>query len=198
MAKIMVLVPNQEMADYTRQLVVEENIASCEVEVIDTASSVVAARRAIEQGAGVIVARGLQAALIREYTKIPLVEITLTGQEMGLLIQEAKQMVQNVRPVVAFVGHKTMFPDTSYMDEIFQVNLHMYGFEARSQIEGLVEKAVEEGADVVIGGEKVLSVMQNYEIPALFLRAREDSIRRALQVADKVIYTSREIGRAHV
>ena len=76
MAKIMVLVPNQEMADYTRQLVVEENIASCEVEVIDTASSVVAARRAIEQGAGVIVARGLQAALIREYTKIPLVEIT--------------------------------------------------------------------------------------------------------------------------
>ncbi len=191
MAKIMVLVPNQEMADYTHQIVEEEKIESCSVEVIRTSNSVSAARKAIENGAGVIVARGLQADLIHEYTKVPLVEITLTGQEMGLLIEEAKNLSTSDCPNLAFIGHKTMFPDTSYMNEIFHVNLRIYLFKDRNKIEELVKEAIQEGADVVIGGERVQAIMRQYPIPSLFLRAREDSIRKALHVANKVVYTSK-------
>lgn len=191
MAKIMVLVPNQEMADYTTEIVKNEQIESCEVEVTLTQGAVAAARTAIENGAGVIVARGLQADLIREYTKVPLVEISLTGQEIGLLVQEAKKIAHKSHPNLAFVGHRTMFPDTSYMDEIFDVNLVIYAFEDRNKIEEQVQKALAEGADVVIGGEQVITMMQHSSIPSLFLRAREDSIRKALHVASKVIYTAR-------
>lgn len=190
MSNIYVLVPNQEMADYALQIIAEENIDSCQVEVIRTSGAVQAARKAIADGANVIVARGLQADLIREYTKVPLVNISMTGQEVGLLVEEAKQRVGRDNPVIAFVGHHTMFPDASYMNEIFHAQLRFYTYEDRSRIESVVEKAVEEGADAVIGGERALRCMQQYpNVVALFMRTREDSLRKALHVACRMLYT---------
>ena len=47
----------------------------------------------MEQGAGIIVARGVQAAYIREYTNIPVAEIILTGQEIALMVVAAKKLI---------------------------------------------------------------------------------------------------------
>lgn len=191
MSKIHVLVPNQELADYALQIIAEEKIDSCQVEVIRTSHAVQAARNAISEGANVIVARGLQADFIREYTKVPLVNISMTGQEVGLLVEEAKQVTHKEEPVIAFVGHYTMFPDSSYMNEIFHARLLFYTYEDRSRIETIVQQAVTDGADVVIGGERVLKCMQQYpQVQSLFLRTREDSLRKALHVACKMVYTS--------
>lgn len=191
MAKIHVLVPNQELADYALQIIAEEKMDSCQVEVIRTSHAVQAARNAIGEGANVIVARGLQADFIREYTKVPLVNISMTGQEVGLLVEEAKQLTGKEHPVIAFVGHYTMFPDSSYMNEIFHARLFFYTYEDRSRIETIVQKAVTEGTDVIIGGERVLKCMQQYpHIQSLFLRTREDSLRKALHVARRMVYTS--------
>ena len=189
MAKIKILVPKQEMAEYAERIIEEEKIESCDVEVIQTADSVQAARRAIEQGAEVIVARGLQAAMIKEYTKVPLIEIALTGQELGLLIQEAKRMVLADIPKLAFIGHRSMFPDTSYMNEIFRVEMKVYQFEDHSMIEHLVREAVEDGADVIVGGERVVNYAANYPVQTLFLNAKEDSVRTAIRMAGKLLYT---------
>lgn len=189
MPKIKVLVPKQEMETYTKKIIEEEKIESCEVEVIQTADSVHAARRAMEQGAAVIVARGLQAAMIKEYTKVPLVEITLTGQELGLLIQQAKKKITAKVPKLAFIGHDSMFPDTSYMNEIFHIDMRIYSFKNHSMIEELVNQAIDDGAEIIIGGEQVLSYASKHEIETLFLDATEDSIRLAFQVARKVLYT---------
>ncbi|MFV0466683.1 MAG: sigma 54-interacting transcriptional regulator [Lachnospiraceae bacterium] len=190
MAKIKVLVPNHIMEQYSNKIIEEEGMESCEVEVIQTSDSVQAARRGIEQGASVIVARGLQAALIREYTKIPLVEITLTGQELGLLIQQAKKLIHKEVPKIVFIGHSSMFPDTSYMNEIFQIDMTIYNVEDYSMIEQLVLTAVNHNADIIIGGERVVNTAEKYEIQTMFLNAREDSIREALRVAKKLLYTS--------
>lgn len=191
MSKIHVLVPNQELADYALQIIAEEKIDSCQVEVIRTSYAVQAARSAIGEGANVIVARGLQADFIREYTKVPLVNISMTGQEVGLLVEEAKQLTKKKEPVIAFIGHHTMFPDSSYMNEIFHAQLLFYTYEDRSRIETIVQQAVADGADVVIGGERVLKCLQQYpQVRPLFLRTREDSLRKALHVACKMVYTS--------
>ena len=49
------------------------------------------ARTAIAGGAEMIIARGLQASLIKKYTNVPVIEIVMTAQEMALLIIKAKQ-----------------------------------------------------------------------------------------------------------
>ena len=60
--------------------------------MIHTGDTVMEARRSIADGATIIIARGLQASIIKQYTDTPVVEIVLTAQEMALLIMRAKQI----------------------------------------------------------------------------------------------------------
>lgn len=76
------------------------------MKVIKTSDSVYEARKAMEQGAGIIVARGVQAAYIREYTNIPVAEIILTGQEIALMVAAAKNIPEKKHPQIALIGLK--------------------------------------------------------------------------------------------
>ena len=68
MSKIAVLLPKEYMLEQARKVIQEKNADIDILKVIKTSDSVYEARKAMEQGAGIIVARGVQAAYIREYT----------------------------------------------------------------------------------------------------------------------------------
>ena len=128
MAKIAVLLPNESMLDQARNVIREENMEIPILKVIKTADSVYEARNAVENGAGIIVARGVQASYIRTYTDIPVAEIEISAQELGLLVKKAKQMLKKENPVIAVIGYRNMYGDMSYFDEIFDITLKTYFF----------------------------------------------------------------------
>ena len=66
MSKIAVLLPKEYMLEQARKVIQEKNADIDILKVIKTSDSVYEARKAMEQGAGIIVARGVQAAYIRE------------------------------------------------------------------------------------------------------------------------------------
>lgn len=190
MAKIAVLLPNESMLGQARNVIREENMEIPILKVIKTADSVYEARNAVENGAGIIVARGVQASYIRTYTDIPVAEIEISAQELGLLVKKAKQMLKKENPVIAVIGYRNMYGDMSYFDEIFDINLKTYFFDAVEEAEEAVERAGREGADLVIGGEVVNELARQKGIPGLFLESKEDSIRNALKVAQRMSYTA--------
>lgn len=126
------------------------------------------ARKAIADGASIIIARGLQASLIKQYTDIPVVEIVLTAQEMALLVMRARQIVAKSRPVIAVVGFRNMFCDMSYFDELYGIDLRMYFAEQGAQLPGIVRRAVEDGVDLVIGGDTAVSIATEAGFPPYF------------------------------
>lgn len=197
MAKIAVLLPNESMLDQARNVIREENMEIPILKVIKTADSVYEARNAVENGAGIIVARGVQASYIRTYTDIPVAEIEISAQELGLLVKKAKQMLKKENPVIAVIGYRNMYGDMSYFDEIFDITLKTYFFDAVEEAEEAVERAGREGADLAIGGEVVNELARQKGIPGLFLESKEDSIRNALKVAQRMSYTA-ETERNHI
>lgn len=190
MAKIAVLVPRQDMADYARAIAVESGIALHLVKVIDTPGAVDDARNAVEDGANIIVARGLQAQLIMRQTSIPVIEIKLTGQELGLLVQKAKAMSGKERPVIAFVGFRNFFSSMSRFEQLFGISLKIYYAQATDDLYRCVEQAAEDEADVVIGGEIALLAAEQAGLPALFYEATEESVREALYIARRAAYAA--------
>ncbi len=190
MAKIAALVPKTYMAEYVDIVSAEENIPVESIKVIETADSIIEARNAIENGATILIARGLQAAMIKKYTKIPLAEIEMTGQEIALLIKEAMDLVQKEMPKIAFIGHKSLFSDTSYMENVFPVELHFYHLNGLDEIDALVHRAVADKNDIIIGGDTVHKAVKRYNIPYLFLQGTDDSIRNALHLAKKLGHTA--------
>lgn len=191
MSKIAILLPKEYMLEQARNVIREDELDIDILKVIKTSDSVYEARQAVEQGAEVVLARGVQAAFIRQYTNIPVAELTLTGQEIGLMIASAKKKVLDKKcPQIALIGFKNMFSDTTYADELFDIRLKFYDITAIEQAAEKVDLAIQEGADVLLGGDTVNALAVQKGIPAQFIDSTEESIRSAIGVAKKMILTA--------
>ena len=126
MGRIALLVPREEMLHQAHNILQEKRYSIGEMRVIQSESTVAEARKSIAGGASIIIARGLQASLIKRYTDIPVIEIVLTAQEMALLVMRARQIVKKQLPVIAVVGFRNMFCDMSYFDELYDIRLKTY------------------------------------------------------------------------
>ena len=92
MGKIVLLVPREEMLYQAHNILQEKKYAVSDMRVIQTENAVVEARNAIAAGATILIARGLQASVIKQYTDIPVVEIVVTAQEMALLVVKPNRL----------------------------------------------------------------------------------------------------------
>ncbi len=190
MGRIALLVPREEMLHQAHNILQEKRYSIGEMRVIQSESTVAEARKSIASGASIIIARGLQASLIKRYTDIPVVEIVLTAQEMALLVMRARQIVKKQFPVIAVVGFRNMFCDMSYFDELYDIRLKTYyasqGME--DDLKELVRQAVADGADLVIGGDTAISAATEMGVPSLFVSMTEESLRNAFSMAESMEY----------
>lgn len=188
MGKIALLVSREEMLYQAHNILQEKKYEIEEMRVIKTEDAVSEARQSIAGGASIIIARGLQASLIKQYTDIPVVEIVLTAQEMALLIIRAKQILKKETPVIAVVGFRNMFCDMSYFDSIYEIELRSYFAERGERLEDEAGRAVRDGVDLIIGGDTAVEVAGEAGIPSLFLSITEDSLRNAFTMAESMDY----------
>lgn len=188
MGKIALLVSRDEMLYQAHNILQERKYEIDTMRVIRTEDAVMEARNAISGGATIIIARGLQASLIKQYTNIPVVEIVITAQEMALLVTRAKQIIGKPRPVIAVVGFKNMFCDMSYFDTIYDIELRTYYARTGAELPEVTMEAVREQADLIIGGDTAVEIATREQIPSLFLSITEDSLKTAFSMAESMDY----------
>ena len=188
MGKIVLLVSREDMLHQAHNILQEKKFRIHEMRVIETKAAVMEARQSIADGASILIARGLQASLIKQYTDIPVVEIVLTAQEMALLVMRAKQIIEKPKPVIAVVGFKNMFCDMSYFDELYEIELRTYYAEQGAELPAVSRRAVEDGVDLIIGGDTAVAAAASAGIPSLFLSLTEDSLRQAFSMAENMDY----------
>lgn len=188
MGKIALLVSREEMLYQAHNILQEKKYEIGEMRVIQTEDAVSEARQSIAKGASIIIARGLQASLIKQYTDIPVVEIVVTAQEMALLVNKAKQILKKENPVIGVVGFRNMFCDMSYFDTIYEIDLRTYFAEKGDRLEDMGKRAVNDGVDLIIGGDTAVGIAGEAGIPSLFLSNTEDSLKNAFSMAESVDY----------
>ena len=186
MGKIVLLVPREEMLYLAHNILQEKKYAIAQMRVIQTENTVVEARNSIAAGADIIIARGLQASLIKQYTDVLVVEIVATAQEMALLVVKARQIVKKARPIIAVVGFQNMFCDMTYFETIYDIKLRTYFAANGSGLKEKAMEAVEDGADLMIGGDIAVETAKEADIPSLFLSITEDSLRTAFSMAESL------------
>lgn len=188
MSKIGMLLPEKGMEEKARKIVAESKTDVVYLKAIATVDAVNEARLAVEAGAHIIIARGYQAQLIKQYTHIPLVEMRLQPQEIGLLIQQAKILVKKENPVIAILAFENMLADLSYMEELFGVTLKI---EYLDRIEDAVQRIrdmQDEMVDVIIGGEITCQAAERLGYSSLFYQSTEESLREALKTAENMAF----------
>lgn len=142
------------------------------------------ARKAIEQGANIVIARGHQASDVKLYTGITTVEVVMTAQELGLLVVKAKKMVDKAMPKIGIFCWIGMLCDTTYFEQLYEVQIKVYNLVNQDDWFEMVEHGMAEGIDVLIGGEKCVRYATQKNFPAIFLSTTGESIDIALNQAE--------------
>lgn len=183
MSKIGILVPLEEMAQDAAAIAQEIDLETSCCKVIQTADAVNEARAAAENGAQILVARGYQARIIRQYTDFPLVEIHFTAQEIGLLLKRAKEISGKEHPYVHILAFENMLPDLSHMADLLDVRLEISTLDRAEDAVLVLSQMWDDRPDVVIGGEITCSAAQDMGYLTLFYHSTRESISVALQTA---------------
>lgn len=71
MIKIGMLLPYEDMMLIAKRVIEETGIQIDYIKVVNTVDAVNEARNALEAGAHILIARGYQAKLIQQYTRLP-------------------------------------------------------------------------------------------------------------------------------
>lgn len=193
MAKVMFVSPHMDIQDLAMKVAAQERLEHCQpilFRVVDGREVQNVVEEAKSEHVDVMIARGQQARLIKQMLEIPLVELMLTGQEMGIMVDAAKKAVQMEHPSLAVIGLSNMYSDMQEFDRLFSVNLRQYIVEDSNHIEEATRQALQDGNDVILGGDIACRYAQKHGVPSLFINSGRESIVNALRQAELVALTS--------
>lgn len=184
MKGIALFAPDERSLEQANNMLRDGRYSVKKCKLIETVHAVEEAETAITEGIGIIIARGKQAYAIKRHTKAIVVEITLTSQELALLVVEAKKMVNKEKPRIGLFGWGDMLSDTGHFDELYGVEIKRYSmYREEDRISGIL--ALErDGLDVVIAGEGMLRAAESYGIPGVYLAGTGESLLIALNAAE--------------
>lgn len=187
MAKILIVTPTQQMYEQAQAVIFETHIDA--KAVLASSETVLDIARQEEQaGAAVVVARGNHAHLLKGELGIPVSEIVLSGQELALLIAQAKEMSGKDYPRIALVGFRHMFSNPEPLAQLLKADVQIYYAAPPIDMSVVVDKACIDGADVIVGGELAIQHASERGVKTLFLKSTKESILTALSAAKRVLY----------
>jgi PAS domain S-box-containing protein len=142
-----------------------------------------------EKGGVVFAAFGLTTiALRREGVKNPIVEIELTSGDMVEALMEAKALTHSEQPLVAVIGFNHMVQNLIAFKPFLNLRVNCYVRASAEDARMVVERAIAEGAQVILGGTTSARLARERHIPAVRLRPRNSSILAAYEEAAQIEY----------
>lgn len=189
MIKIGMLLPEERMIESAKRIIEENKLDVAYMKAIHTVDAVNEARNAVEAGAHILVARGYQAKMIKQYTNIPVVEMRFHMQEIGLLIQKAKAIVKKEEPYIVLIAFENMLCDLTYVEELFHVRFKVVYLNRIEEAEGIIA-GLEEAPDIIIGGEDTCRAAETIGYPAIFYQSTDESLKEVLLAAKNASYAA--------
>lgn len=194
-AGIAFFAPDQQVYDRAKEILAENPGHITVLKMTEGGEdAVIEARKAVSDGINIIIARGRQASLIRQYTNISVVDITLTAQEIGLLILEMKEKIGKAYPRIGLVGNSQMFCDTTHLGQLFDADVRKYPLDEGFNFQQMVEFAIEEQVDGIISGANVLDYVKDRGIVTGYFNSTGESVRNSINQAE-ALYRVSEVER---
>lgn len=193
MAKTAILMPYPQLQELAESLIPRyTRLSPMCVEYVQTPKIGERAKYLEAQGCEIIIARGLQARIVRESVIIPVIEMRASTQELESLVLDLKKKLPDAGdapPRLAIIGFFNMFHSTERFNELLGIDLKVYTATSIDQYSLLVDMAQEDGCLGVIGGEMVCRRALELGIAYSFLSMGEESVREALESASLLGYS---------
>lgn len=131
----------------------------------------------------IIIARGLTATFLNKMLKgsFTVVEIPMTGYDILRAVNIA-QKKYNEREMALIATSNAIYGFEENVQDIFP-HMKSYEISFNSDIAGVINKAVEEGAKVIIGGNEVVTLAEDMGFSGVRIETGRQGIRQAIDEA---------------
>ena len=129
--------------------------------------------------------------LRKEGIKTPIVEIHLTSADIVHALARAKSRARSDSPAIAVVAFPNMIQNLLDFLPFLNLKLTCHGLASEEDASRLVDDAIGDGAQVLLGGAITAKIARDRNLPFVLLRSGEASIRLALEEAQRIVYARR-------
>jgi PAS domain S-box-containing protein len=190
-ANILFLVSDEAMITYTREVLASE-YPDIELEMAFHTKAVELLPNRIAQGIEVVAARaGTALAIKQSQLNIAVVEIPITSFDIIRAVKEANLFEKKI----AIVTYSAMVLGIDSLDEFFGITIRQYTLSYGQSFEKAVLEAFQDGAEVILGGARVIAAANRQGIPCSLIKVGKESLLQAAREA-RLIQQALEIETA--
>lgn len=185
--KILFIAPYRNLANDVLKIV---NELGLDIDVAEAVmdDAVRLAKTAEKNGTQIVISRGATAAAIKKECNLTVVEMYESNLEILRAIEEASKYGQNL----ALIWYNEVPNEEDFIYKLLQVNVRFYKYETKDQIKALVKAAVEENADVIIGGVYTVSFAEMMGKKGVIVECDRNSIIWTLKQAQYMANIKKE------
>lgn len=182
MAKISLIAPNQEIAEYAVQAkeLYHWDFDIC-IELMEAA--VQKALSLKNKGTKIIISRGGTALCLKKKSHLPVVEIKMTLGDAALALQKAQKYGNRF----LFVGFSNHLQELDSLGPLMGLDIAQVVIQNYHEAEEVIAKAKEEGVHAIIGGAVQCEIARKLHIPAVFLHSGIQAIHNAYNEAKAML-----------
>ncbi|MGI6584857.1 MAG: sigma 54-interacting transcriptional regulator [Lutisporaceae bacterium] len=185
--KILFIAPYKEMADMVVEVAKQYDI-EVRVEIALMEDAMQLAKKAQNEGAEIVISRGATLAAIKKECSLPIVEIYENNLEILRAIQEALTYGKNL----ALIWYNEIPYNEGFLYTLLQVDVRFYRYETKDEIKKLVNTAIKEKADVIIGGAYTVHFAEKLGKKGVIVGCDKESILWTLRQAQSIVNIKKE------
>src|SRR5690606_9915927 len=130
----------------------------------------------------VIIARGVTAAALENsISDTPIVYLSVTAYDIIRAINECRK---RYRPKsIAIIGSVNMIYGTHNLKEMLEEDIRCYHVEKEREAKHFINKALDEGADSIMGGVMTYAIALRHNINCVLIKSGKEAIKNSLDEA---------------
>lgn len=184
--KIVVLSPDEKFTEYAQQ-VIDEMGESIEILEGSYSEGLGKARKAVENGASVIVSRGGTGNLIKKNIDIPVVNIDFSSYDVIASIGKAVKFSNRIG-IVGFEDlSKAYMRVSEILERTFSAKIDIITIKSVREIDKAISELYQEGSRVFIGGHTVLEAIDSRRLNGILIETGKEAISETIGHAKRLL-----------
>lgn len=182
------LTPLQEMKEQAERIVASQGYHNVDVLLGSMSEGVEVARRAIAQGAELIVSRGGTYQLVREAFQVPVVEIKVTAYD----VLRSFEQVADPNETIGVVGYSNVVYGYDMLRKLLPNPVVMVELRQESDIYAVIEDHKRRGIQTYIGDSNITRIIRERSCNGILIQSGDESIHTAIQEARRILRATKE------
>lgn len=192
MKEIAIIAPIASISEVARRVVEEHDYDN--VDIVGGSHNlwkgVEAARRAIDDGAKVLISRGGTYDLIKSEFDIPVVEIKVTAFDLIDSFKAVKEAGET--GVIGVIGYPNVISGADIVAEVMGLSAACFEMTEQCDIAAEVEKLISQGIRVFVGDANVQDAVARHRCKAILVNSGSQALQNAIQQAEGILYASKQ------